>query len=78
MTLEEVVEQLRQDPRHPVRTRVGDLMIEVRAVVEPPAQRSAADVFDGIGPWSGETTEEILGILADARRHGGQRVVSDL
>ena len=77
-SLDELVEQLRRDPSHPVRTRLGDLTIEVRAVPEPPAGRSAAELFAAVGPWAGETTEEILAILADARRHGGQRTVPEL
>ena len=74
-TLDEVVEQLKKDPGHPVRTKVGDLTIEVRAVAERPAERSAADLFAEIGPWAGETTEEVLALLAEARRRGGQRSV---
>jgi hypothetical protein len=77
-TLEEAVAQLRRDPTQAVRTRVGDLTIEVRAVPEPGPQKSAADVFAELGPWEGETTEEILAILADARARGGQRGVPPL
>jgi len=77
-TIEEAVEQLKRDPSHPVRTRVGDLTIEVRAVVEPPAQKSAAELFAELGPWAGETTEELLEMLAEARRQGGQRAVPEL
>ena len=72
VTLEEVVAQLKQVPDHPVRTKVDDLTIEVRAVREPEGNRTAADVFAEIGPWAGESTEEILRI-ADARRSGGRR-----
>ncbi len=70
MTLEELVAQIKRDPDHPVRTRVGDVTIEVRAVPEPALQRSAADAFAEVGPWAGESTEEILQILTDARRSG--------
>lgn len=77
-TLEELVEQLKRDPGHPVRTRLGGLTIELRAVADPPAGKSAADLFAEVGPWAGETTEEILAILAEARRHGGQRSVPEL
>lgn len=45
VALEELVEQLKRDPRRLVRTHVGGLTIEVRAVAEPPAGKSAAD-FD--------------------------------
>jgi hypothetical protein len=33
--LEQAVEALRRDPTHPVRARVDDLIVELRAVVEP-------------------------------------------
>jgi len=77
-TIEEAVEQLKRDPSHPVRTRVGGLTIEVRAVVEPPAQKSAAELFAELGPWAGETTEELLEMLAEARRQGDQRALPEL
>ncbi len=77
-TLEQVVEQLRRDPGQPVRTSVDGFVIEVRAVPDAPAEHSAADVLSALGPWAGETTEEILALLANARRSSGQRSVPDL
>jgi len=77
-TLEQVVEQLRRDPGQPVRTAVDGFMVEVRAVSDVPAEQSAADAFSAIGPWAGETTEEILAILAAARHASGQRTVPEL
>lgn len=77
-TIEEAVEQLRRDPTRPVRARVGELTIEVTAVTEKASGKSAASVFAEIGPWEGETTEELLAILAEARHRGGQRPVPDL
>ena len=77
-TIHEAVEQLKRDPSHPVRTRVGDLTIEVRAVIEPLAQKSAGDLFAELGPWVGETTEELLDMLAEARRPGSQRAVPEM
>jgi hypothetical protein len=73
VTLDEVVAQLKKDPGRPVRARVGELTIEVPAVGEQEAAGSAADVFSELGPWAGESTEEILRLLAEARRRGGQR-----
>jgi hypothetical protein len=78
VTLDEVVAQLKKDPGRPVRARVGELTIEVRAVDEQEPARSAADVFAELGPWAGESTEEILRLLAEARRSGGQRPVLGL
>ena len=54
------------------------MTIEVRAVSEDAGERSAAAAFAEIGPWEGETTEEVLAILAEARHRGGQRAVPDL
>lgn len=73
-TIDEAVEQLKRDPASPVRTKVGNLTIEMRAVTETPAGGSAAEIFANLKPWAGETTEEILAILADHRgpqRHRG-------
>ena len=77
-TIEELVEQLKRDPSQPVRASFGGLTIEVRAVSEPGPERSAGDLFAEIGPWAGETTEQILALLAEARRQGAQRHVPDL
>jgi hypothetical protein len=77
-TLEQVIEQLRRDPGRPVRTAVDGFVIEVRAVPDTAAEQSAADVLSALGPWAGETTEEILALLANARRANGQRTVPGL
>jgi hypothetical protein len=70
-TLDEAIEELKRDPSHPVRARSGDLEVEARVVAEPSAKRSAADAL-------GESTEEVLELLADARRKGSQRSLSSL
>ena len=72
-TIEEVVEQLKRDPGQPVRATLGGLTVEVRAVPDLPGDRSAAERFAVVGPWAGETTEEILAILAKARAQGADR-----
>jgi hypothetical protein len=77
-SIEEIVEQLKRDPSQPVRTRVAGLTIEVRAVDEPAASGSAAELFAELGPWDGESTEEMLSLLAFARRQGARRSVQDL
>ena len=64
-TLEEAIAQLRKDPMRPVRAEVDGLTVEVRRVETPPAAgTSAADVFREIGPWEGESDQEIRTILA--------------
>jgi hypothetical protein len=67
-SLEEVIEQLRRDPVRPAEAELGGLRLEVRV-----KQRSAADVFREIGPWEGESTEELIRRLDEARRSGGAK-----
>ena len=45
---------------------------------EDPVEQTAADIFEELGPWAGETSEEILQVLAEARRTGGQRKEQEL
>jgi hypothetical protein len=66
-SLEEALDWLRRDPVHPVEAVVGDLHVEVRVKPTP----SAADLFREIGPWEGESTDELLVRLAEERRRGG-------
>lgn len=77
-TIEEAVEELKRDPTHPVRTQLGGFAVEIRAVAAPAPEKSAAQTFADIGPWVGETTAEILELLARARREGGRRSVPRL
>ena len=66
-SLEEAIERLRRDPGHPVEAVVGDLRVEVRVK----APRSAADFFREVGPWEGESTEELMKRFEEERRRGG-------
>ncbi len=65
--MRQVLERLRHDPAHPVEAVVGDLRLEVRVK----APRSAADLFRELGPWEGESTEELWKRL-DEERHRGR------
>jgi hypothetical protein len=66
-SLEEAVAQLKRDPQRPVHARVDDLDVEIRVVADETTV--PADVFAGVGPWQGETTEELLRVLREARQH---------
>jgi hypothetical protein len=76
-TLDEALNELKRDPARPVRADVQGMTVEVRVVTQP-AKGSAAELFDRVGPWAGETTDEILSILAEARRTGSRRDVAEL
>lgn len=66
-TLEEALAELKRDPSHPVQARVDDLQVELR-VVEDKAV-APADIFAGVGPWQGQSTEELLRALRELREH---------
>ncbi len=66
-SLEEAIQRLRLDPRHPVEAVVGDLRVEVRVKAPP----SAADLFQEVGPWEGESTDELFERFAMERHRGG-------
>ena len=73
-SLKEAIAQLKRDPSKPVEALEDGLHLEVRVK----RGGSAADVFREIGRWEGETTEELLGRLEDARRAGGTGEVPEL
>jgi hypothetical protein len=81
-TLEEAVAQLKRDPAHPIRLVVDGMEIELRRPAEPgvipgPADQSnLGDRMAAVGPWQGESTEEIIQILREARQ--GSRKLPDL
>jgi hypothetical protein len=64
--------ELKHDPSHPVRVRVGDLDVEIRVVSGPgQAQMGLGDLMAAAGPWEGESTEELIRILREGRDAGG-------
>lgn len=65
-SLEEAIQRLRGDPLHPVEAIVDDLRVGLRVK----APRSAADVFREIGPWEGESTDELWKRLEEERWRG--------
>ena len=78
LSLKEAVEQLRAHPDRPVRAEVeGGLLLELR-VLPRDSSASAADAFAALGPWEGETPEEIHALVAEARKASRQREVPAL
>jgi hypothetical protein len=70
--LEEALAKLRLDPSHPVRAHLDELDVELRAL-PPPRRRGPGPGtrMAGLGPWQGESTEEIIRILREGREAGG-------
>jgi hypothetical protein len=65
--LEEALAELKRDPSHPVHARVDDLEVELRVVADKTV--APADIFAGVGPWQGQSTEELLRVLREFREH---------
>lgn len=78
LRLDQAVEALKRDPTHPVRARVDELTVELRAVPEGPQYRTAADAFRDIRWHGDESLDELLEFFRNARREGGSRKVPAL
>ena len=64
-TIEEAVAQLKRDPARVVKLRLDDVTVEMRALPEHAPAGTAAELFARVGPWAGETTEELQQLLAE-------------
>ncbi|HJX65194.1 MAG TPA: hypothetical protein VJ860_14730 [Polyangia bacterium] len=69
-TLEEALMALKHDPSHPVHACVDDLDVELRVVGQAKAEIPLGDFMAEGGGWKGESPEEILRILREARAAG--------
>lgn len=64
--------ELKRDPAHPVRVVVDGIEIELRRPPEAGVIRGAVDQSNlgdriaAIGPWQGESTDEVVEILRRA------------
>ena len=71
-SLEEALAKLKRDPANAVHARIDGMDVELRAVPPSPStDEKLGDWMASAGPWQGETEEEILEILREARRAGG-------
>jgi hypothetical protein len=77
--IEEAVAALKRDPAQPVTAEIDGLVVELRYKGEGPVdeagqekeRRTADDLFREVGPWEGETYEEITELLRDSQTGGG-------
>jgi hypothetical protein len=70
-TLEEAVAELKRDPLHAVRLRFNEVDVEVHLVKREESKRRLGDFMADGGGWKGESAEEILRFLREARDAGG-------
>jgi hypothetical protein len=71
-SLDEALAVLKRDPAKAVRARVEGMDVELRVVSQSsPAEMGLGDWMASAGPWQGESEDEILEVLREARRAGG-------
>jgi hypothetical protein len=70
-TLEEAVAELMRDPLNAVRLHVNDVDVEVQLVKRGELKRGLGDFMAEGGGWKGESADEILRFLREAREAGG-------
>jgi hypothetical protein len=70
-TLEEAIAQLKRDPLHAVRMHVNDVDVEVHLVKGEERKQRLGDFMAEGGGWKGESADEILRFLREAREAGG-------
>lgn len=69
-SLDEAVARLKRDPARPVQARIDDLDVELRVVRTPAPELKLGDFLAGGGGWQGESAEELIGRLREARNAG--------
>ncbi len=81
-TLDEAVAELRRDPSHPVHLVVDGIELELRLAGKEPVRGAAdqsnlGDRIAALGPWQGESTDEVVRRIREARE-GNDRTLPDL
>jgi hypothetical protein len=72
-TLEEAVAELKRDPLLPIRVVVDGIEIELRRPPQPAMvagvtdQSNLGDRIAALGPWEGESMDEVVEILRGGR-----------
>ena len=76
LELDQAVEALKRDPTHAVRARVGNMTVELRAVPDSPLapERTVGEVLREVGPWEGESYEELVALFVDVRQRTSRSV----
>lgn len=80
LTLDDALAALKRDPSLPVRIHVDALDMDVELKAVPPLQRTGTGLgsrMAALGPWQGESLEEITTILREGRRAGGSAAPPD-
>ena len=77
-TLHEALTEIKRSGMRPVRAVVDGIEVEVRPVARDAAGPNAGSVFAALGPWEGDSLDEVQSWLAEAREAGARRSVPQL
>jgi hypothetical protein len=69
--LQAAVAELKKDPSSPVHAHVDDLDLELRALAPEQRPVDLREFLADLGPWEGESLDELLARLREARQAGG-------
>ena len=58
----QAIQELRRAPQKPVVAEVDGLVVELRYK----GRRTADDIFDEVGPWEGESADELRQLIHEA------------
>ncbi len=61
--IQQAIRQLRESPEAPVVAELEGLVVELRYRGE----RTADDIFEEVGPWEGESADELRELIHSAR-----------
>lgn len=67
--IKKAVAALKSDPSQLVTAEIDGLVVEIRVT----GHRTAGDIFREVGPWEGESQEELIKMLREARNQGGSK-----
>ena len=69
LPLADAIAELKKDPSRTVLADVDGWVVELRVERRP----TADDVFREIGPWEGESAEDLMRLLRETRGEGGSK-----
>lgn len=69
--LQKAINELKRDPSRPVQAEVDELEVELSSLTPAEHPERLGDFLSSLGPWGGESLEELLERLREARKSGG-------
>ena len=70
-SVEKALSKLQKSPNTPVRAKFRELNVEIRVVEKKQGRERLGDLLASLGPWAGESAEELSRFLSKSRKEGG-------